>query len=460
MATLLKFGEPIATRGGEFESKCAEALAAELPADYTVIAHLGIPTKQSNFYDIDIIVASSASYDVLECKLIFPDVRVGEDFVEGRGNFTFDHVFSLLENKCRVLGNRLKERPFTNASGTRTFGRVIVPDGNVIQFIYEPHKRNRKVMLLSEYVRDVQARPAPPATDRSPVVAQWKEYRSTYQAPSEHRNGTELGRFRIKKRLKAPGANVVAYHAVDEPPCKVDVHLLEIPYPNGMRDADLDTYLADATRAMVALRRLRHPVIHCVIGHFHTGSSLVQISDWFEGESLEVRLAEKTLSLDDKIVLMTRITEALIYCHQQSVFHRNIHPANVLMAGNCTDVQLTGFECVKDARQDGTAMPVDLGKRDKRIIAPEELQPGQHINYRLYDVFQAGVLFYWILEDGRWPFKSPYEYVTGDGILEFQDDLDPRCKGLKALIKSMLAIESSRRPDPFQMVLVELQSLD
>jgi len=105
-------------------------------------------------------------------------------------------------------------------------------------------------------------------------------------------------------------------------------------------------------------------------------------------------------------------------------------------------------------------MAAELGRRDKRIIPPEELQPGQHINYRLYDIFQAGVLFYWILEDGRLPFDSTYDYVTGNGRLEFSDHADPRCDRLKGLISAMLAIESDRRPDPFQRILSELNALD
>lgn len=458
MATLLRFGEPPDTRGGDFERQCAETLAEKLPSDYTVIANLALPTRQSNFYDFDIIVASAAGCEVLECKLITPDVRVGEDFVAGRGEFTVDHVFSLLETKCRVLGSRLKDRPFANTNDVRAAGRVIVPDGSVIQFLHEAHQRNRKVMAISEYVRDVRAQPAPPATGRSPVATQWNEYRSKYQAPGERRDGM-LGRFRIRKRLEAAG-NGVAYLAVDEPPCKVDVHLLEIPFPARLRGRELDAYLDEAARAMKALRSLRHPLIHCVTGHFYTGSSLVQISDWFEGRSLELLVVDESLSLDDKLLLMSRVTEALVYCHQHSVFHRNIHPANVLVAGNCNDLQLTGFECVKDARQDGTAMAAELGRRDKRIIPPEELQPGQHINYRLYDIFQAGVLFFWILEDGRWPFDSTYDYVTGNGRLEFSDHADPRCDRLKGLISAMLAIESDRRPDPFQRILSELNALD
>ena len=157
---------------------------------------------------------------------------------------------------------------------------------------------------------------------------------------------------------------------------------------------------------------------------------------------------------------MSQISEALVYCHQKGVFHRNIHPANILMAGSCNDLQLTGFECVKDTQQNLTAIPTELGKRDKRIIPPEELNGERTINFRLYDVFQAGVLFYWILEDGKWPFESTYEYVTGSGKIEFRGDSDPRYDKLKQLILKMLERASDKRPDPFQRISHSLEAIN
>ena len=458
MATVLKFGEPPATPGGDFEKTCVQALASKLPDDYTLITNLALPTHQSNFYEYDIVVASAVGYDVVECKLMHSIVRVGEDFIGGTGDYFKNNVFSTLANKCRVLESRLVKPPFSGTDGYHPTFRIIVPDQCDVDFLYKPHKENEKVLRLGDYVRGLRQRSPLAPSARNTLRDRWTTYRTKYQAPTERRDG-RLGRFSIKRRLEARG-DQVAYLAVDEPPCKADVHLLEVPFPDGLTAAELEAYIAEAARAMVALRRLRHPLIQCVTGHFYTGSSLVQVSDWFDGESLERLIGVAQLSLDDKILLMSRITEALIYCHQQSVFHRNIHPANVLVAGNCHDIQLTGFECVKDVRQTGTAMAVELGKRDRRLIPPEDLHRGNSINYRLYDIFQAGVLFYWILEDGRWPFDSTYDYVTGNGQLEFARQLDPRFDRLTGLISSMLAIQSDRRPDLFQRVLAKLQSLE
>lgn len=456
MATVLKFGEPPATPGGDFERACAKSLAQNLPDDYTLITNLTLPTHQSNFYEMDLVVASQAGHEILECKFIRPVARVGEDYIEGTGGYFVDNAFSTLSNKCKVLESRLKKPPFFGYEGAHPISRIIVPDDCELDFLEKQHRDNQKVLRLGDYLRLVRKQPLTPAA-RSNVRARWIEHRTKYQAPTERRDG-RLGRFSIKRRLEAAGDRV-AYLAVDEPPCKVDVHLLEIPFPQDMPAAQLEAYLAKATRPMAALRRLRHPLIHCVTGHFCTGSSLVQISDWFDGETLPTLTRNQTLSVEDKTLLMTRVAEALIYCHRQNVFHRNIHPSNVLTAGDCNNIQLTGFECVRDPLQDQTVTLEELRKRDVRVVPPEEIQNASNIDYRLYDIFQAGVLFYWILEDGRWPFPSTFDYITGEGLLDFQAIADSRYEPLQRLITSMLAIDSRRRPDMFTSVLADLQQI-
>ena len=74
---------------------------------------------------------------------------------------------------------------------------------------------------------------------------------------------------------------------------------------------ELEKYLATVSREMQTLRRIRHPNIACVTGHFKTGMSLVQVSDWFDGRGIEESWAMvKTLSLDDKLALMVEISRS------------------------------------------------------------------------------------------------------------------------------------------------------
>ena len=286
MATLLRFGDAPDTPGGAFEEQCAETLKQRLPAEYTVLTNVSLPTHQSNFYELDVVIASPTSYDILECKLLHPRVDVGEDFLGGTGGFYIDNVFSTLHNKCRVLDSRLKKPPFSAATHSYPQRCVIVPDESEIHFVYQPHKDNRKVLRLRDYIQEINSRPKPRSATGLSVKDQWQQYKTKYQSPSERRDNHKINRFIIKRRIESAD-NSYAYSAIDEPPCKVDVHLLEMPFPKGMKGPELDQYLEESSRAMTALRRLRHPLIQCVTGHFYTGSSLVQVSDWFNGQTLE-----------------------------------------------------------------------------------------------------------------------------------------------------------------------------
>ena len=68
-------------------------------------------------------------------------------------------------------------------------------------------------------------------------------------------------------------------------------------------------------------------------------------------------------------------------------------------------------------------------------------------NPRLYDVYQAGLLFYRLLENGEWPFGDVIEYCTGDGTIRpmANHEADRGVKDARELIGSMLSLRRPRR---------------
>jgi serine/threonine protein kinase len=206
--------------------------------------------------------------------------------------------------------------------------------------------------------------------------------------------------------------------------------------------------------------KLRHPNIACVIGHFQTGASWEQVSDWFEG----VRLDESWSSLADshsltRLGIFLKVLQAVQFCHEKGVFHRNISADSIWVQTDLSDIRLVGFDCDLDVGGTATGNTGALGNRDRRLIHPEDLQAGQTVNGRLSDVFQAGVLLYRILEDGAWPFETTLEYVKSGGVIRpFAAPCDDReTQSVRNLCSVMMQIEPARRPDILSKVEHDLE---
>ena len=164
------------------------------------------------------------------------------------------------------------------------------------------------------------------------------------------------------------------YQALDEPPCKMEVRLKEFSYDPLLKVADIQVqeYLAAVSREMRTLRRIRHPYVECVIGHFHTGNSLIQVSDWFDGPSIEESWTKvASLSLEDKLTLMIQIAQAIAFCHSKGVFHRNMHAGNVLVGSGFDEIRVGGFQFAKDLKLTKTVLDSDRHRRNPHIIPPK-----------------------------------------------------------------------------------------
>lgn len=462
-AHFLKFGDPPPTVGGDFERAGMRELRDTLPDHFVVLGNPSFATLNSNFYECDVVVVAPNFCDILEFKSFRGQVTILEDALRGAREFVVDRPFSILESKAKVIRSRLEESPFF-VKKPQVGTRIIVPDGTRIVFGHDRHRTNEKVMSLSavkSYLSKFEF-----ALNRQVVREQvqrlkrsWETYRSTrigIGSASAHR----LGRFSIKRKLESRD-NSREFCAVDEPPCKVNVHLREFPFDPLLGVDELELYLEDVSREMQTLRRIRHPYIACVVGHFQTECSLVQVSDWFDGVSIEDGWATvRQLSLSDKIGLFLRIVDALAFCHEKGVFHRNISAANTLVDENAAEVRIKGFEFAKDLELTQTVGTQCLAARDPRLFPPEELVSVQRSNPRTGDIFQAGVLFYRVLEGGSYPFDDPIEYgATGavrSMVCHEGEDGIGRCRDV---VRAMIRIRPADRPDPLSRVRTELRKI-
>lgn len=235
----------------------------------------------------------------------------------------------------------------------------------------------------------------------------------------------------------------------------------EFPLDSAVPSTDLEAYLREVARESGILMKIRHPFVSCVIGHFQTGCSWVQVSDWFDGKTLnELWPVLANASVTEKVEIFIKVIQGLQFCHERGVFHRNLNADSVWVSQDLTDIRIGSFDCALDLSSTSTLTGGFLARRDARVVAPEELQTGRSANARLAEIFQAGVLLYRLLENGEWPFSDTLDYVTSGGRIRLFSDSNPDAETvrIRSVALQMMHIVPGCRPDVLSRVEQELKT--
>ena len=153
------------------------------------------------------------------------------------------------------------------------------------------------------------------------------------------------------------------------------------------------------------------------------------------GPSLRQRLArDGPLPLDDVVLILRDVCDALAHAHQHGIVHRDIKPDNVLLSGR--HAMVADFGVAKALAADRSAAPdsadatavvpanglATLGAvfGTPAYMAPEQIAGDPHIDHRA-DIYAVGVLAYELLA-GRPPFVGD----TREMVLAGAPDSDAR----------------------------------
>ena len=170
-------------------------------------------------------------------------------------------------------------------------------------------------------------------------------------------------------------------------------------------------------REIEIVAALRHPHIVPLYDSGDADGILYYVMPYEAGHSLRERLArEGRLPINDAIVILRDVCDALAHAHRHGIVHRDIKPDNVLLAGR--HAMVTDFGVAKaisaagssDRREsDGrprdvllTTAGVSLGT--PAYMAPEQVAADPRIDHRA-DIYAFGALAYELLA-GHPPFHS------------------------------------------------------
>ncbi|OHT14769.1 AGC family protein kinase [Tritrichomonas foetus] len=194
------------------------------------------------------------------------------------------------------------------------------------------------------------------------------------------------------------------------------------------------------------LLQLDHQGVIKVYKYFRYDCFFFLILELCDAGTLSDRLLNgRKLTIDMVYSYMIDILEALVYCHQQNIAHRDIKPQNIFIDEHeHAKVADFGLSSVLKARHD----LVDTACGSPSYASPEIYGATAYDPFKA-DVFALGVTFYQMLvRNIPWP-----DEITTAGP-ERPPPIFPRILGapMISLIKSMLEIDPMKRPSMEQIL--------
>jgi tetratricopeptide (TPR) repeat protein len=172
-----------------------------------------------------------------------------------------------------------------------------------------------------------------------------------------------------------------------------------------------------------AAAQLDHPYICKVyeVGE-HDGKAFLAM-EYVEGATLKARLASGSLTTEEATRIGGEVAEALHFAHTRGIIHRDVKPANVMLAVN-GHVKVMDFGVAKRVLPPPSPEDVTAGVSTETLpgeptgtlayMSPEQIR-GESIDARS-DVFAFGVLLHELLA-GVHPFNRPSPLETAHAIL-------------------------------------------
>jgi tetratricopeptide (TPR) repeat protein/tRNA A-37 threonylcarbamoyl transferase component Bud32/class 3 adenylate cyclase len=220
-----------------------------------------------------------------------------------------------------------------------------------------------------------------------------------------------LGHYQVLERLGRGGMGVV-YKARD---LRLE-RMLALKFLASHLNADPKAKARLKVEAQAAAA-LDHPNI-CTIHEIGEtpGGQLFIVMSYYEGETLESRLARGAMTPDDALGVAMQVAQGLVKAHERGVVHRDIKPANLMITADGVlkvldfgIAKLPGIEQTSGERRAGTVA----------YMSPEQLR-GEQLDGRT-DVWSLGVVLYEMLTGERL-FKAANHAVEARSILVHHTD--------------------------------------
>jgi tRNA A-37 threonylcarbamoyl transferase component Bud32/tetratricopeptide (TPR) repeat protein len=270
---------------------------------------------------------------------------------------------------------------------------------------------------------------------------------------------TKLGRYEIVDEI-GKGAMGVVYLARD-PLIGRLVALKTFRIGYSVKDQEMEQFRIRFMREAQSAGILTHPnivTIHDVVEGSEEGLAFIAM-EYVRGTNLKLLLqGEQPLSLHFVVDTIAQVGDALDYAHSNRVVHRDVKPANILIAAE-NRVKITDFGIARLDSSNLTQEGQLLGTPN--YMAPEQIQ-GKEVDHRA-DLFSLGVVLYEMLTRHK-PFQGDNLTVVSHRIVydhftpprEYVQQLPP---GLDKILVRALEKDPARRYQRAREMVDDLRRL-
>lgn len=158
--------------------------------------------------------------------------------------------------------------------------------------------------------------------------------------------------------------------------------------------------------------KLRHlNIVRMLGGDLSEKSGPYLVMEYIRGVSLDKhQYIDSLLPINKVLSVVEQIANALEYCAQQGVVHRDVKPENIMLMHNGV-TKLTDFGCAVSTGTGGNMIAGSLA-----YMSPEQLE-GQPLDERA-DIYSLGALIYRLLT-GRNIFDAEDEHEARTAVLNY-----------------------------------------
>jgi len=416
------------------ELKTLGFLRENLPGDHVILTNYHLPDESSTL-EIDLVVINYQGVFLLEVKHWWGKIEADQIHWLQAGRRHYSPLTGVDMKVKRVHGTLAAAR--SDLGKVSVVGFVVLSRGDTMLTIDDP-RRDRVFPLNQRLIQALTGRDY--LFSRSALPLDHSRLPTVRNALVRQHVDPErrlVGNYHIVAEL-TPGETYDAFEAqhLTIQGRRARLKRYHIPAIRSMRH--LEETIREFKQDMEALSQVEgHPNIVRAYDFFKDPDSddtYYLALELIDGRMLREIMDEEEVTLAQGACYLTPVADALAYCHQRGIIHRNLTPYSIYVTDD-GQVKVGDFDFARVPAIGQTITKTGQVLVESKYIAPEQLDDPRGTDARA-DLYSLGAVWYDLL------FRRPEDEPVRLAIIE-QSDLPDDARHL---LRSLLAPRPADRP--------------